>query len=153
MNQADKTKKERIQKYGEVFTPLWMVEQMCDALDAENGGEAFMPEKTFLEPTCGDGVFVLEILRRKFRRCRRRSDYTEALLSVWAMDIQERNVTATIESVRDLCREYFKPTKEELQIIESHVIMCDSLKVMQMMNELNEREEKRHGKQATTCGT
>lgn len=136
------TKKERIRQYGEVFTPQHIVEQMCDMLDEESGGTAFEIDKTFLEPTCGDGVFVVEILRRKFKRCVKREDYTRALLSVWGMDIQERNVTATIANVEALCRELFRPTKRELEIINNHIIMCDSLKVMQMMNELNEREKK-----------
>lgn len=135
------SKKERVQKYGEVFTPQHIVEQMCDSLDTESGGTAFEIDKTFLEPTCGDGVFVTEILRRKFTRCQKREDYTRALLSVWGMDIQERNVTSTIANVEALCREYFRPTKKELEIISDHIIMCDSLKVMRMMNELNEREK------------
>lgn len=137
----DEGKRDRIRRYGEVFTPQHIVEQMCDSLDAESGGTAFEIDKTFLEPTCGDGVFVVEILRRKFKRCVKREDYTRALLSVWGMDIQERNVTATIANVESMCRELFRPTKRELEIINNHIIMCDSLKVMQMMNELNEREK------------
>ncbi len=134
-------KRERIRKYGEVFTPQRIVDQMCDMLEAE-APECFEIGKTFLEPACGEGVFVLEILRRKFALCEKRSDYTEALRSVWAMDIQERNVDATIANVCVLCERYFKPTKEEYQIIADHVILCDSLKVMAMMNELSERKEK-----------
>lgn len=137
----DEGKRDRIRRYGEVFTPQHIVEQMCDSLDTESGGTAFEIDKIFLEPTCGDGVFVVEILRRKFKRCVKREDYTRALLSVWGMDIQERNVSATIANVETLCQEYFRPTKRELEIISDHIIMCDSLKVMRMMNELNEREK------------
>lgn len=132
-------KKERIRKYGEVFTPQNIVEQMCDALEGE-APDCWEIEKTFLEPCCGEGVFVLEILRRKFERCVSRKDYTAALRSVWAMDIQEQNVYATIANVYVLCQKYFKPTKEEYQIIADHVILCDSLKVMRMIAEMNERE-------------
>ena len=131
----DKASKIRI--YGEVFTPQRIVDQMCDALP----DEAWEPTTTFLEPTCGDGVFVVEILRRKFGRCKKRGDYTEALKSVYAMEIQPDNVAASIENVKTLCREYFKPTKAEEQIIEDHVIQADSLKVMKMINDMNRREE------------
>lgn len=113
--------------------------KMCDMLEKESP-DAYEIGNTFLEPTCGDGVFVLEILKRKFERCKRRSDYTAALASVWAMDIQERNVNATIVNVIELCRKYIQPSKAELEIIQRHVIQCDSLKVMRMMAELNERE-------------
>lgn len=135
----DTEKRERVRKYGEVFTPESVVDDMCDMLDGESP-DAFEIEKTYLEPACGEGVFVVEILRRKFSRCKTRADYSAALASVWAMDIQERNVTATIANICVLCEKYFKPTKEDYQTISDHVILCDSLKVMRMMNELNERE-------------
>jgi hypothetical protein len=126
------TKEERIRKYGEVFTPPWVVSNMCDMLERENPC-AFEPAKTFLEPTCGDGAFVVEVLRRKFNRCKCRYDYTTALKSVYGLEIQADNVSACIENVKKLCAKYFKPTKAEIEIINDHIIMCDALKVMRMM--------------------
>lgn len=128
------TKEERIRKYGEVFTPPEVVSRMCDLLEAENPG-AFEPDRTFLEPTCGDGAFVVEILRRKFERCRCREDYTTALQSVYGLEIQQDNVAECIRRVTALCEAYFKPTKVEVQIINDHCIMCDSLKIMRMMSD------------------
>jgi type I restriction-modification system DNA methylase subunit len=126
-------KKERIQKYGEVFTPQWMVEGMCDMLEEENSN-CFFPETTFLEPACGDGIFVLEILRRKFANCNNRSDYSTAISSVWAMEIQADNVKKTIENVIEFCKNYFSPSKQDIQTINDHIIQCDSLKVMKLLN-------------------
>ena len=137
----DTEKQERIRKYGEVFTPDHIVKQMCDTLEAE-APDAFAIDKTYLEPACGDGAFVLEVLRRKFARCKSRGDYSKALKSVWAMDIQERNVDATIENVIALCLQHFRVRPSDLETVRDHVIQCDSLKVMKMMNELNEREGK-----------
>lgn len=131
-------KKERIRKFGEVFTPPETVNDMCDML-TEQDPDAFLPWKTFLEPCCGDGAFVLEILRRKFARCRSRKEYTVSLKSLYAMEIQAVNVKATIDNVKALCREYFTQTKAEEQIIEEHVIQADSLKIMKMINDMNER--------------
>lgn len=128
------TKDERIRKYGEVFTPPDVVSHMCDMLEDESPG-AFAPDKTFLEPTCGDGAFVVEILRRKFDSCRTRSDFTTALSSVYGLEIQADNVAECIRRVTALCQRYFKPTRAELQIINDHYIMCDSLKVMRMMSD------------------
>ena len=128
--------RDRVRKYGEVFTPSWVVNMMCGELP----DEAWDPGATFLEPTCGDGAFVCEILRRKFARCKNRSDYTEALRSVYAMEIQADNVTKCITNAEAVCREFFSPTKEELQILNDHIIQADSLKVMRMINDMNERE-------------
>ena len=136
------SQKERVKKFGEVFTPDWMVRKMCDELE-ENSPSAFDIDSTFLEPTCGDGVFVEEILRRKFEKCTNREQYREALRSVYAMEIQADNVWKTIKRINTLCAEYFKPSKTELEIINNHVIQADSLKIMRMMNEMNEREKER----------
>lgn len=132
------TKAERVLKYGEVFTPQWVVDLMCDNLPQN----AFEPKSTFLEPTCGEGVFVVEILRRKFARCKTRVDFTTALKSVYAMELLPDNVQITIQNVKSLCFEYFSPTKAELETIENHVIQADALKVMRMINDMNEREKK-----------
>jgi hypothetical protein len=132
------TKEDRIRKYGEVFTPQWVVSDMCDMLQEESAMDAFAPERTFLEPTCGDGVFILEILRRKFERCRSRSDYRTSIESVYGFEIQADNVQACIQNVIELCKQYFKPTKEELQIINDHIIQCDALKVMKLLAKTND---------------
>ena len=134
------TKVERVRKYGEVFTPDWMVKRMCDELPED----AFQPEKTFLEPACGDGAFLVEILRRKFDHCRTRADYSVSLRSVYGMEIQADNVQKSIERVTELCREYFNPSKDDLQVINDHVILCDSLKVMRMMHDPQLQED--HGR-------
>lgn len=128
------TKKERVQKYGEVFTPQWVVDDMCDMLLKDNP-DCYLPEKTFLEPACGEGVFLLEILRRKFANCKNRSDYSVALKSVYGFEIQADNVEKTIQNITDLCWEYFKPSKDDLETIKNHIIMCDGLKVMKMLAE------------------
>lgn len=128
------SKAEKVRVFGEVFTPPKIVGLMCDMLERETPG-AFAPDKTFLEPTCGDGAFVCEILLRKFSNCQKRSDYTQALRSVYAMEIQADNVSKTIENVTAMCGEFFKVTKEERQIINDHIIQADSLKIMRMIND------------------
>lgn len=105
---------------------------MCDLLPPE----MFQPERTFLEPCCGEGVFLLEILRRKFARCKSRADFSAALASVWGMDIQADNVEITIRNILELSREHFKPSKKDEETVERHIIQCDSLKVMGLMEEL-----------------
>jgi hypothetical protein len=53
--------KERVADHGEVFTPAWMVEAMLDLVK----GETERIDARFLEPACGDGNFLVQVLRRK----------------------------------------------------------------------------------------
>ncbi len=131
------SKAEKIRRYGEVFTPGKTVGEMCDMLAAADPA-IFDPARTFLEPACGDGAFVAEILRRKFDRCKRRRDYTVALESVYGFEIQADNVERCIGHVTALCGKYFRVTKEEAQIISDHIIQCDGIKVMRMLGRMQE---------------
>ena len=133
------SKADRIRKYGEVFTPEWVVNDMLDMLEKESPG-CFAPEKTFLEPACGDGAFVVEILHRKFERCQRPADYRTALESVYGFELQADNVRACIRNVTELCYRYFRPTKQDMQIINDHVIQCDGLKIMKLLARMNGKE-------------
>lgn len=53
--------KQRVADHGEVFTPPWLVEAMLDLVK----GETERIDSRFLEPACGNGNFLVQILRRK----------------------------------------------------------------------------------------
>lgn len=53
--------KQRVADHGEVLTPAWMVEAMLNLVKHETE----RIDSRFLEPACGDGNFLVEILRRK----------------------------------------------------------------------------------------
>jgi len=55
--------KERVANHGEVFTAEREVHAMLDLVKHETS----RIESRFLEPSCGDGNFLAEILRRKLR--------------------------------------------------------------------------------------
>ena len=50
--------KERVRKHGEVFTPIWLVNEMLDELEKASSDTFSDVSKTFLEPTWGRGIFV-----------------------------------------------------------------------------------------------
>lgn len=56
------------------------------------------------------------------------------------MELQADNVEKTIQAVTKLCEGVIRLTKNDREIIRDHVIQADALKVMRMINELNERE-------------
>ena len=89
--------RERVREHGEVFTAerevkamLDLVKEECENIDA-----------TFLEPACGDGNFLDEILRRKLGVCRKKyaqsaADYEKfsflACTTLYGVDILADNV-------------------------------------------------------------
>ncbi len=97
---------ERVRDLGEVFTPEATVEEMLDLFPAAMW--AVHPSPTFLEPACGDGNFLIQILRRKlegvaklYKRGKLPAGTSEeaaqvhaleALASIYAVDISVENI-------------------------------------------------------------
>ena len=89
--------KERVVNHGEVFTAQREVNAMCDLVKEETE----RIESRFLEPACGNGNFLAEILRRKLEVVKNRYrknffDYERyavlAISSLYGIDILEDNV-------------------------------------------------------------
>ncbi|MFC7960173.1 DNA methyltransferase family protein [Rhodococcoides kroppenstedtii] len=88
----------RVKTYGEVFTPHHMVERMLDLVrDELETGPDFV-DKTFLEPSAGDGNFLVAILRRKLGAIAKRYPLEEcpreslfAVASIYGVELLEDN--------------------------------------------------------------
>jgi hypothetical protein len=97
---------ERIRDLGEVFTPARTVSDMLDMLPPSMW--AVHPSRTFLEPACGDGNFLIAILVRKLAQIEKAhaknklpaGDHEDAasfhalaaLASIYAVDISVENI-------------------------------------------------------------
>ena len=102
--------KERVRTRGEVFTAAREVNAMLDLVKDETENI----DSTFLEPACGDGNFLDEVLRRKLAVCRKRygksaADYEKmsflACTTLYGVDIMADNVAR--------CRERLFETWED----------------------------------------
>ena len=89
--------KERVQKHGEVFTPSWMVQKMLDIEGIKESCENIYA--TFLEPSAGDGNFLVAILERKLEAVTLQFDKTNwktkslfALTSIYGIEFLEDNL-------------------------------------------------------------
>ena len=103
--QLEKTQiksKNRVQEYGEVFTNEREVKAMCDLVKEETE----RIDSRFLEPACGDGNFLVEILNRKLDVVKKKYkksplDYEKnailAISSIYGVDILIDNVLACRE--------------------------------------------------------
>ncbi len=96
--------KYRVKKHGEVFTPDWVVKEMCDLVG--EGGAWDDIDNTFLEPAAGTGNFVVEILRRKLSKCSSDDEKLRALKSVYAIELLQDNVDEMKARVRAIMSEH-----------------------------------------------
>ena len=77
--------RERISKLGEVFTPTHIVKDMHNLLPDKVWKD---PTLIYLEPTCGNGQFVVEALKTKLKHM----ILEQACNTVFGMDIMQDNI-------------------------------------------------------------
>lgn len=93
--------KERVKDFGEVFTNPREVKAMLDLVK----DESYRIDSKFLEPACGNGNFLIEILARKLQTvnetAKSRKEWELLTLvglgSIYAIDIQADNVEESRE--------------------------------------------------------
>jgi len=107
----------RVKATGEVFTPLSVIIKKLNDLESHNPDIFKDPSKTFLEPSCGDGNFLSEVLIRKLENG---STFEQALSTIYGVDLMQDNV--------DLCRERLLCGREDLRhIVEQNIVCHDAL--------------------------
>ena len=106
---------ERVKSTGEVFTPTALVLEVLNRLPKD----LFIdPKKTYLEPSCGDGQFLGEVLILKLQNG---IEFEQALSTLYGVDLMQDNV--------DLCRERLLCGREDLRhIVENNIVCADSLR-------------------------
>lgn len=130
--------KARVADHGEVFTAEREVNAMLDLVKQETE----RVDSRFLEPACGNGNFLAEILRRKLRVVEARygksaADYEKyavlAATSIYGVDILQDNVEECRKRLFDLwdeaytahCRgECREEVREAVRFILSRNILC-----------------------------
>jgi hypothetical protein len=104
----------RVKATGEVFTPTPLVQEILDKLDPELFKD---PSKTFIDPACGDGQFLGEVLIRKIENG---IDFEIALSTIYGVDLMQDNV--------DLCRERLLCGRGDLRhMVEKNIVCADGL--------------------------
>lgn len=120
--------KERVSDHGEVFTPAWMVEAMLDLVK----NETERIDSRFLEPACGSGNFLVQILRRKLAAVELKygkSDFERrhyallALMCVYGIELLADNIAECRANVLAILAEYLNMSEsDELYRAASYVL-------------------------------
>lgn len=137
--------KERVAEHGEVFTDEREVNAMLDLVKDESS----RIESRFLEPACGNGNFVIEVLNRKLVTVRKKygrspSDYEKfsiiAVSSIYGVDILEDNVKECRKRLYDFWNRHYteicgSESREEVRkaakyIIRHNILHGDALTML-----------------------
>ena len=152
MSEATKSQiksKERVADRGEVFTAEREVKAMCDLVATQCDNV----DSTFLEPACGDGNFLAEILDRKLTRVKKdaKSDKTQwewlsvrAVASLYGVDIMQDNAEECRKRLYEQWDKAYKAackkecneeTRESIRYILSKNIVCGNALTMMCVDE------------------
>jgi len=138
--------KERVANHGEVFTNEREVNAMLDLVKDETENI----ESTFLEPACGDGNFLAEIIRRKLSIVKSRygknlENYEKysivAVSSVYGVELMKDNVNECIDRLftiwdkeyRSIAKDKANPDVQEAcrYILTKNILCGDALTLKQ----------------------
>ena len=133
----------RIKSTQEIFTPTEMVQNLLDTLDSN----LFIDEEQpFVDPTCGDGQFLGEVLIRKLEQANAKrewqekvkkslgestlpeekakqfaEDFEKAISTIYGVDLMPDNVK--------LCQDRLLCGQEHLRhIVERNIVCADALR-------------------------
>jgi adenine-specific DNA methylase len=110
----------RIKETAEIFTPTSLVQEMLDKLEETDSKLFLNPNKTFLEPSCGDGQFLSEVIIRKMERSG--CTLEQALSTTYGVELMKDNVK--------LCKERLagpNPTMKIYKILNKNIVCHDAL--------------------------
>jgi type I restriction-modification system DNA methylase subunit len=94
----------------EDFTPKFLVNEMLDKLPKE----VWEANKTFCDPACGNGNFLIEVFKRKLEHFHSPID---ALKSIYGCDIMNDNINECRLRLMKVINEYVKLNKKIKQNI------------------------------------
>ena len=118
----------RVKATGEVFTPTSLVQEVLDQLSQELFEN---PYETFLDPSCGDGQFLGEVLIRKMENG---STFEQALETIYGVDLMPDNVAE--------CRQRLLCGRQDLyHVVKRNIVCHDALTYDYSFNGTDKNQE------------
>ena len=138
MNSSQIVSKKRVADHGEVYTNLREINAMLDLVEHETK----RIDSRFLEPACGHGNFLIEVLKRKIEVIKNKFSKSQidfdrdlflAVATIYGIDIQKDNVikcqerllSYIIETYKEIFKgEIKKELLKTLEFVLSRNILC-----------------------------
>ena len=134
-DEKDIRSRKNVRDKGEVFTPFAIVEKMLELIPEAAWKD---PEYVFLEPTCGNGQFLVKILEKRLSVG---IPLETALNTIIAMDISSENILESHQRIYEICakelikmklskEEYSKKCIRLICIATNNIFRTDELKAL-----------------------
>jgi len=130
--------KQRVADHGEVFTPQWMVDAMLDLVKDETE----RIDSRFLEPACGSGNFLVQVLRRKLAAVESKYGKSEferrhyallALMCIYGIELLADNIAECRANMLEILAEYLNLEESDdlyraaSYVLSENIVHADAL--------------------------
>ena len=115
MAELKQKSKKRIKQNAEVFTPPSLVNDMLNKLP----NEVWEKGKTFVDPACGNGNFLISVL---WRKCQEGHNPLEALKTVYGADIMRDNIQECRLRLLKVISLFEEVTEEHVRAIFCNIV-------------------------------
>ena len=109
----------RKKKTAEDFTPPTLVNEILDRLSLESKNKVWAENKTFVDPACGNGNFLIEVLKRKLDL---NHNPMKAISTIFGADIMQDNIKECRLRLLKVLMEYTKknnlPKPNSIKVIQ-----------------------------------
>jgi hypothetical protein len=130
--------KKRVADHGEVFTPSWLVNDMLDLVKNETG----RIDSRILEPACGPGNFLVQVLVRKLAAVERkysrdnfeqRHHALHGLMCIYGIELLEDNIAECRANMLEPFAAYLNLAPDDLlyraatRVLNVNLVHADAL--------------------------
>ena len=113
------TRNDRQKKTAEVFTPDTLVNEMLNKLPKE----VWKENKTFCDPACGNGQFLVNVLLRKLNN---KHNPLEALQSIYGADIMKDNIKECRYRMLKIISKYELITIKHIRVVTTNIVWLNT---------------------------
>lgn len=117
---------QKSKQLGQVYTPEWVVKEILDGLDYQ--GQTIL-KKTILEPACGQGVFLVEVVRRYIQAALSAHYPHEAIIAdletyIYGIEVDEAAYQACLANLDHLCETLLHTKPTQWRIFHQDTLTC-----------------------------
>jgi len=114
----EEKRNERRKLTGECFTPSYLVSEICDKLVKYSPESFTNTGLLFLDPSCGNGNILLQVLKRKLKY----ATPIQSISTIYGVDIMEDNIKeCRLRLLKVLQENNVKITIEHIKILKRNI--------------------------------